>query len=69
MPLPLGYMGRMKLAETGRLALHYFRNSAFSKRDRLACPVPTPIKLAEGGGIEPLGRNTYPGFQDQLPAT
>lgn len=25
-------------------------------------------KLAEGGGIEPLGHNAYPGFQDQLPA-
>lgn len=23
--------------------------------------------MAEGGGIEPLGRNAYPGFQDQLP--
>lgn len=24
--------------------------------------------LAEGGGIEPLGRNAYHGFQDRLPA-
>ena len=27
-----------------------------------------PEKLEEGGGIEPLGRNAHPGFQNQLPA-
>ena len=37
-------------------------------RTECAAIAPPPEKImAEGGGIEPLGRSAHPGFQDRLP--